>query len=74
MQDVVPRSVVNHTTQLCIRNGHIQLDDALLDALGGNGAWLEATIVEGTVVLKESVLSDATIAAVRAMPLDTDEA
>lgn len=66
--------VTDQTQQMLILGGVLRLDATMIETLGGNGAWIQAEVVDGTLVLRRSPLLDpATVAAVLALELDTDE-
>jgi hypothetical protein len=74
MEDRLTASTLTeHQTALIMANGRISLNEAAIEALGGIGSWIHVDIVDGVVTLRPSSLQPETVAAVLAMPLDTDE-
>jgi hypothetical protein len=74
MEDRTTASTLTERQSVLITaGGRLALNDAAIDALGGIGSWIHVEINDGVVTLRPSALHPETIAAVLAMPLDTDE-
>ncbi len=73
MKDMAdPRT--DQTQQILLLGGVLRLDATMIETLGGNGAWIQAELIDGTVVLRQSpALDPETVAAVLALELGTDE-
>ena len=72
MVDPTAQHVGQRSAALLV-GGRLTLTDAVVNALGGDGSWIDIEVLEGVVTLRTSAIDENFAQAFLALPLDNDE-